>query len=454
MSTSLALDYTYQYPFSSDVVSLDRGLGLRLATCGAHQEHPYFFEGRMLYPRTIGDMLIVLSNVVQANFVIPRSLLLDPVVTSSEDMLRFEGFSGCCGVYARADLPERSFEGDMMGRGTTNVDFNNPMRAALMRLRDQDDARLSVGAEKVELTRNESSVVEKKVQLPIRWIKGFSEVQAYQPFLELKVEVDGTRARQFFRTLSRASTAKRPSFITQFGKTLKISPRETSGAVRVLGINRLMLIEPLLSTAGKLRIWFDENSGTSGWEIHSEAGRFFLMISPEVYRGFSGEGQLLKDLAIGNWEKALPYAEAGLSWQSKININDLAKKSCQDEESLKAALAVLGSRGLAGYDVSTGEYFHRVLPFDLEKVEELQPRLKGANKLLESGKVKITEKIGDDDYDLAVEGTKVQQLVRLRLDQDKCTCPWFSRYQGKRGPCKHILAARMFIERQEEEAEK
>ncbi|MEL6542707.1 MAG: SWIM zinc finger family protein, partial [Pseudomonadota bacterium] len=26
---------------------------------------------------------------------------------------------------------------------------------------------------------------------------------------------------------------------------------------------------------------------------------------------------------------------------------------------------------------------------------------------------------------------------------EACTCPWFSKYQGQRGPCKHILAASM-----------
>ena len=55
--------------------------------------------------------------------------MTDPVVTCNEGMVRFEGFSGCCGVYARVDLDERAFQGDLYRTGTTNVDFNNPMRA-------------------------------------------------------------------------------------------------------------------------------------------------------------------------------------------------------------------------------------------------------------------------------------------------------------------------------------
>ena len=33
--------------------------------------------------------------------------------------------------------------------------------------------------------------------------------------------------------------------------------------------------------------------------------------------------------------------------------------------------------------------------------------------------------------------------VRLPADHDSCSCPWFSKLQGERGPCKHILAARL-----------
>ena len=131
----------------------------------------------MLAPRETAEMLLVLSEVVRTHFFLPRPAMLDPVVTSNDSMLRFEGFSGCCGVYARVDIPAEAFHCDHLGRGTTNVDFNNPMRAALSRLRNHDDARLAVGADGVELSKAGDTIVEKKVKLPVRWIKGFSEVQ-------------------------------------------------------------------------------------------------------------------------------------------------------------------------------------------------------------------------------------------------------------------------------------
>lgn len=447
MSASAALDFTYRYAYPSSVGDFEEGFGLRLATCGARQECEHFFSGRLRQPRCIADMLLVLSNVVRTHFFLARIPMLDPVVTSSEDMLRFEGFSGCCGVYVRADLPPDAFESDFQGRGTTNVDFNNPMRAALTRLRDREDVRLAVGQDEVALSRSDDKVVEKKVKLPIRWIKGFSEVQAYMPGLELRYEISASEARRFVRSLTHGGAPKQPRFVMQSGKSLRLSIREKPGAIRLTGVDRVRSLEPLLGAAKGLRIWADAESGVSGWEVVFDVGRFFLLVSPELYRGFSGEGQVLERLATGNWQDALADVQAQLAWQSMINTEEISKQAGVSQEDIRSALAVLGSRGLAGFDVSAGAYFHRVLPFELDKVEELQPRLKGANKLLEDGRVRIAEQISEDECDLLVGGTGVEHSVRLRSDQDKCTCPWFSKYRGQRGPCKHILAARMFIEK-------
>ena len=440
-----ALDYTYRYPFASSVGEFEKGFGLKLSTCGAHQEHEHFFSGRLRSPRCIGDMLLVLSNVVKTHFFLPRPVILDPVVTSNENMLRFEGFSGCCGVYVRTDLLPEAFESDFQGRGTTNVDFNNPMRAALTRLRDQEDVQLAVGQDEVTLSRSDEKVIEKKVKLPIRWIKGFSEVQAYMPKLELKYEISPSEARSFIRALPRGGSPKQPTFITQVGKSLRLSFREKTKSIRLKGLDRIRVLEPLLPMTKGIRIWSDE-SGVSGWEILFEVGRLFLLVSPDLYRGFSGEGQILKKLALGNWEDALPHIQAQLNWQSEIKIDDLVKQTGLSNIDIQSALAVLGSRGLAGYDTSMEAYFHRVLPFELDKVESLQPRLKGAKKLLDEKKVNIAKKASEEEYDVLVAGTGVEHAVRIRNDQDKCTCPWFSKYQGQRGPCKHILAARMFLE--------
>ena len=446
--SAAALEHTYRYAFPSGPGPTAAGPGLRLATCSADLEQPHFFEGRLRKPGEAGRMLLALADVVGTHFFLPTPPNLDPVVTSNEAMLRFEGFSGCCGVYARVDLPPEAFDRDLAGRGTTNVDFNSPMRAALSRLRDaDDDARLAVGADEVALSKGGGAVVEKRVKLPVRWIKGFCEVAAYAPLLELKLEVDGAEGRRFIRSLP-ATPLKRPGFVVRSGRSIRLSQREAKGAVRVAGTHRLRVVEPLLAGAKSLRAWQDDASGTTAWQVAGEAGAMFLLLSPEVYRGFSGEGQALSRLAGGRGESALPAVRAQLQWQSQIAPADLAAKANATADEVSAALAVLASRGLAGYDAAAGCYFHRELPFDLSAVESLQPRLVAARKLLAEGKAAVLSRDGEA-INVEVDGTGVRHHVRLRPDReggDKCTCPWFSKYLGGRGPCKHVLAARLLVE--------
>ncbi|HSP16093.1 MAG TPA: hypothetical protein VLV78_15210 [Thermoanaerobaculia bacterium] len=147
MTSAAQLLHVYRYPFASHV---ENGYGLRLATSGVQDDaavNPYFFEGRVARPDELSDMLLVLSEVVRAQFYLPGAMReLDPVVTCSEAAIRFEGFSSCCGVYGRADFASEAFDGAVRARCTTNVDFNSPMRGALGRLRTEKEARLSVGA--------------------------------------------------------------------------------------------------------------------------------------------------------------------------------------------------------------------------------------------------------------------------------------------------------------------
>ena len=136
---------------------------------------------------------------------------------------------------------------------------------------------------------------------------------------------------------------------------------------------------------------------------------------------------------------------AQLNWQNSLSADALAATAgIGDVAVVERALATLGSRGLAGFDVTTGRYFHRELPFDLGQVETLQPRLKAARKLAgQAGAVRLVDR-GDGRWEAEVTGTEVTHLVRLDEENgDKCTCPWFAKHRGQRGPCKHILAARL-----------
>jgi uncharacterized Zn finger protein len=79
-----------------------------------------------------------------------------------------------------------------------------------------------------------------------------------------------------------------------------------------------------------------------------------------------------------------------------------------------------------------------VLPYEPGRIARLNPRLAGARQLLESGAVDR----GADAAWVRSGGERYQ--VRLVDGQPvSCTCPWWARHRGDRGPCKHALAVRL-----------
>jgi hypothetical protein len=448
-----AIDHTYRYDAPSALAWTPRGAHLRLATSGGPEAHPRFFAGRLLAPRRTADLLLALVRVVQSRFHVPPAMLArllalaDPVVTCAGERLRFEGFSACCSAYARVDLLPGALEGETLGRGTTNVDFNAPMRASLARLRDGEEARLSVGAGEVELETGAGSVVERKVPLPTRWLRGFVEVQAHQARMEPRLEVSGAELRRFLNALPRGGMQGKPAWVVPAGKGLRLSQVAARAGVRVGGVERLRVLETIARHAAALRVYQEPGGEASGWELQAPDARLHLVLSPEVWRGFSGEGQVLEALAEGSEprslpERALTRVRAALNWQPTIQVEAAAREHALSPEEARLALARLAAMGLVGYDLAEAAYFHRELPFDLALVERLQPRLRDARKLAAEGGVRV-ERSGEDGIAAWVRGSGVEHRVTLDEHGGRCTCPWYAKHRGERGPCKHVLAVQI-----------
>ena len=455
MSTA-AQEQLFQYPFVSSLQKQDAQQTLRLATFTVgKQPRPFFFQGQLARPRRVADQLRSVMTIVKSRFHIPAAMLTrilaesDPVVTGNDDLLRFEGFSACCGAYVRVDLLPDAFTGEATGRGTTNVDFNQPMLAALAKVRATDKVSLAVGADKVVLKTLGAEVVEKKVRLPQRWMKGFVEVQSVQSRMQHACQIQGPQAFRFFRGLPRMKTHRRETFVTQSGQGLRLTQLASSGGVRVGGLERLRVLESLSRDANTLDIYSDQTTGASGWVLSYDDCRFQLVISPEVWRGFSGEGQALDTLAKSDKDH-LSKVHANLKWQS-VDVEQIARSTKLKADSVQSALAMLGTRGLVGFDLKANAWFHRELPFDVSQVEKQQPRLKAARKLLAEKKVRLFKqsktraefRINSSDVEHRV---KIESVAKSESTISKCTCPWFNKHEHSRGPCKHILAAQILLE--------
>ena len=458
--TMHTLAHAYRYPQASAVQApAQAGAAPRLALAtssmgqGAAQDlHPHFFEGRLHQPRLVAELLSTVHLVVGARFFTPANSvakalrLADPVVTAGGAWLRFEGFSGCCSCYVRVDLMPQAYDGQVLGKGTTNVDFNAPMRAALARLRDADGLQLAVGQDALTLQSGGQSVQERKVALPLRWLRGMVEVQAYMAGMQRRFGMKGLEALRFLRTLPKASTSRTPLWVVPGPGGAFTTTRAHPQGVRVTDTSRLRVLEPLLPKALSLTAHADDAQQASAWVLDFPGARLTLALSAETWRGFSGERQALRALmgmAGDDSARALAQVRAQLHWQHALDAEALAGQLQLPTLAVQDSLRILGASGLVGFDLSEGRHFHRVLPFDLSAIEDMHPRLADARALLAAGAVQLQP--GNPRRALVASGGTTH-TVREVADaaggpgEWQCTCPWFAKHQGQRGPCKHVLA--------------
>ena len=426
------------------------------------------FTGSWRAPHVVARALGALSQVVQASFAFSMADLAaarDPIITVGNGHMRFEGFSQCAGVYARLDVLPEGLQGDIAQPGTTNVDFNPPMLAALGQLaapakvqaqgqtHEQSGLQVSLGSDAFTLQQGQARVVERKVKLPERWLKGLTQVQGFLAASAAHAAFKGPALLLLRQGIPRANgpllhlglRAGRPYW----------SPHRLHGSVAVGGAHRLQLLAPLLALTRELTVFAHADGQSSTWVLELEHARFELTLSADAQRGFSGEGVALDSLmnqVDSGWLDAFDhfaYANQSLDWVAAQL--DLALTPAQTSR-LGTQLAALG---LLGFDLAQQQWFYRQLPFHPERLTRLHPRLRGAQSLLEQGLVQLTER-STHRVVATVQGTGVVHTVVLDLPPPttaqpvpstselhaRCTCEWHLKHQGARGACKHILAAR------------
>jgi hypothetical protein len=443
------LDQTYRYRYPSSMTEDGDRRRLRLATSGGPAPNPRFFRGRLVQPVVASDLLLTLGDVARSRFHVPSAMLIkmlrlaDPVATCADDRLRFEAFSACCSVYGRVDLLPDSYEGETLGRGTTNVDFGAALRAALAGVQDRSELGLGIGADDVEVEADGATALERRVPLPSRWLRGFLEVQAIQAELAPAAELDAAGTRAFFRSIPR-TPSRRPVWFVPAGRGLRTVHHDPgSGGIGLAGLARLRLFERVARHATSLRVFAVAGDGSTGWQLDVPGARLTLVLSPEVWRGFSGEGRALHRLADAAPAPIIAAVRGALGWEPRLAVAGIAARSGGSPEEISGALAALALSGVVGFDLAEGAFFRRELPFDLGRVERLQPRLREARRLVDRSAVRLdaADPTGVSAWVAGAGG--VEYRVRSEAGGWTCTCPWFGRHRGDRGPCKHVLAAQL-----------
>ncbi len=400
---------------------------------------PVFYRGMVGEAGPFAAAMLVLGRVASTRYYTPPSVVAarrdgDPVFTSDTETLRLESFSLCAGVYARFDLDGTGVDVDEITPGVTNVDLGSNTQALLARMPAYEPMRISVAASAVALDTLDGTSVESKVRLPVRWVRSFAESQLIASTMTRATDLDALSLGRLIHGLPRTSPSNSVAWVQSTGTGIRLSSKQTVGSIGLAGPQRLRAIEPLLPHIKSVRA-YSADGPESFWEFGTARGRFTLGFSATSARGFSGEGGLLEALAGPSVDTDVDRVYQQLCFSEGIVAADLASRLALSAPRVARALSVLASQGLVGFDLNRAEWFFRPLPFDATRTEKLHPRLAAANSLASA----VTRQ---GDGSLAVGGYR----VRFRKDgaaSDTCTCPWWGKHRGDRGPCKHVLAARL-----------
>lgn len=415
--------------------------------------------------------------------------VLDPVITVHPDQVSFEAFSIDESTYGCLSVSMDEFE--LLEKpvlGTTNIDFSAKLAKEMARFRTYTKVELSVnpGGFTVD-TGIMPEHIEKKIDLPETWIKGFNQVSSAASLGGVDVElapVDMYDICSFLRRYKPHESPRYMKWILEPGKQVRIifQPfgKEITLTViykgpkrreeKIWGSRRWLVVEKLIpvSKSFKVRLlgfgmpcFLVADMGTmkmtvgfSSWSSNDWVkGTAF-----NIMAGFIGEGNYNEIYALMKEQRLLSIEEIG------SNLDKVPKVKS------KAGIGMLLRRGEGYFDpVNDKVRFRQLLsvPIPKELYESTEMELKVQEHLekgIENFQLKMTlEKDfiasnsfkmpnskynnwkyrGTEDYRKEFAGTDTE----LTIDQDgqiskvKCGCSDFNR--GPRNisaPCSHILA--------------
>lgn len=418
--------------------------------------------------------------------------LLDPVISVHPDRVLLEVFSKDEGCYGLLSFDHSVFTGNGDTQfGTTNIDYSETLAHSIEQIRSFRQTRLSIGQEAVGLqvetaaVRADDEVIEKKVQVPVSWLRGFLQVQsaAHLPMdhirlkaidlynvlhhLRLHADVKGKRRGlaielvpgQYPRLiLEPTDTVITSSAAPYQGKQAKI--------IRLWGRRRLALLKRMLPFAEHVDVALLGNGMPSYWTLSGQGVSLTLALT-----GFSAANwsQALNfDLLLPRHQNSDDSVKQVLTYlQSRhvASFDQIAEASQLSRTDCFAALQQACQQGWVMYDRHAAVYRYRPLtaePLDMAHFRYRQPAEQQAYELLAQA-----DGIGALDVMLLpTEGVEVaatinvaadkrSYLSKLKLNEEgmvakaECSCHAIMQHGLAHGPCSHLVALRIAYARQQ-----
>ena len=407
-------------------------------------------------------------------------MVLDPVVTVQPDAVIFEVFSKDEGSYAQLTVDAKALEFDGTPTyGTTNVDFSKTLFDGVQRMRSYRDTRLSIGRDAVALETDDAEVVEKRIQVPDAWLRGFLQVQSAATLAETSFSlapVDLYNALRHLRLngdTRRGGRAVRVELVPGENPRLVLEPWETvietskgvyagrtPQVVRIWGRRRLMMLRRFLPFVDSIDVHL-LGSGLPGFWV-LRAGPLTFTLGLTGFTSANWSRSLTFDVLLPRPDGAEDGRTAVLDWLKANWLGKaaaIAKATSLKPADARSVLQALCQEGLVMFDLARDVFRLRPLsaePIDPARLAFRNPRERDAHDLLaKKDAVKLVKE--NRIYGQGIELTgkvnvasekreyRPQMLVggEGRVRKAECTCKFYRANKLKEGPCAHIYAVRL-----------
>jgi hypothetical protein len=418
-------------------------------------------------------------------------IVLDPIISVHPDQVSFEVFSKDEGTYANLSFKHAAFDlSDAPACGTTNIDFSPGLFENIQQMRSYRATRLTIGRDLVKVATDQGAAVEKRVQVPDSWLRGFLQVQSattlphdnlslapldlYNLLRHLRMNADRKGKRRGLRI--ELVPGEKPRLVLEPWEVVLPSGADaykgrTARVVRVWGRRRLMLVRRLLAFADRVEVHLLGSGLPSFWIFRGSDFTFTLGMTGFTAANWSQAVSF--DLLLPRKTQTAAPLETLLThlrtaWRA--TMRELADATLLKGAALVEALQVGCQQGRLMFDLAGGVYRLRALtegPLDLARLEYRNQRERIAHDLLvRRGAVSIVT-------ENRIAGTGVELIGKVVVTEDEreyrpqmlladegqvskaeCTCPAFRKQGLKDGPCPHLIALRLAYGALEQERRK
>ncbi len=397
--------------------------------------------------------------------------VLDPVITVHNDQVSFEAFSVDESIYGCLSVSMNEFDLLQTPKlGTTNIDFSAKLEKEMQRFRSYTDVTLSVNPEGFTIDNDiVPEYIEKKIDLPETWIKGFNQVSSAAALSGIELELSPSDMYDICALLRKKKEKKSPRYmkwILEPGKRVQIV-FEPFGTI--LTLNAIYQG----SQRREEKIW-----GRRRWLVAEKliplAKAFYVRIlgfgMPQFIRADMGTMQMtigFSSWSSNDWVKGTAFnIMAGFTGQGcYADIYRLMKdKRClsieeisghlpnEKSDKIKSGVGMLFRKGEGYFDIVDDKVRFRHLcnapiPKELYEVSDIEMDVQKISKLTFDNMTVKYSRQQEFIFTTTYKENDQSSLTEIVIDQDgqitkiNCNCQKFKR--GERNlsdPCAHILA--------------